>query len=226
MVMKYYEMKYRNKDHLGTLYSLDTAGNNTQIDEIKKGIKTESLPEGTEILMEIDPRTGTGKKRLGDIVHWQKGLPNAHLIIVSEDVLNNLLTLTSPIHKIYNINIINSTKDFKKYFAFHIIGNVFENINFNQQIFYKKNVMNDLNEGFLEKGIIHNYTEFINIRSELVKNNSQTLGFDEIVYNKKYDLLPGFPTSVLINEDAKKNVEKRFVLSYKDFKKYTLQFIN
>ncbi len=222
----FFELKWQGKDEIGTLYSLDLKGDNVSINFIKKSIETNQLKTNDEIQIEIDPRTGTGKKRLGDIVHWQKGLPNAHLVIVSEDVLDNLLTLTSPIHKIYNLNIINSTKDFKKYFAFHIIGNVFENINFNQQIFYKKNVMNDSNEGFLEKGSIHNYNEFINIRSELVKNNSQTLGFDEIVYSHKYDLLPGFPTSVLINEDAKKNIEKKFLLNYKEFKKYTIRFIN
>ncbi len=220
--MKYYEMKYRNRDHIGTLYSLDTAGDNTQIDEIKKGIKTESLPEGTEILLEMDPRTGTGKKRLGDLVFWQKGTPLTNVLIVSSRFLDFLITLNLPNYKIYKVNISNLNVN-ERYFVFHLLGDVFDDINFQEQIFYKKNIMNDTNEGYLEKGFVVNREDFNLKRSDLIKSQSQTLFFDTIVYKKEYDLLWG--TSVMANEDTKRKIEEQsFILDFDEFNEYEITF--
>ncbi len=222
--MKYYEMRRRNRDDIGSLYSLDTAGDNTQIDEVEKGIENESLPEGTEISMEIDPRTGTGKKRLGDLVYWQKGSPVAHALIVSNRLLNFLTTLNIPAYRKYRIKILNLNSN-EEFFIFQLLGDVYDEINYPEQVFYKKNIKTKSNEGYLEKGFALTKDEFIQKRADLIKTESQTLSFDNIVYKKEYDLLLGFPALVLASELIKERLEQQtFILDFNEVDKYEITF--
>ncbi len=223
-MMKYYEIKYRNRDHIGTLYSLDTAGDNTIVDIVEKDIENESLPVGTEISMEIDPRTGTGKKRLGDLVFWQKGTPLAHVLIVSYRLLNFLTTLNIPVYKAYKVNILNVTIK-EEYFIIHLLGDIYDAINYSEQIFYKQNMRTEANEGYLEKGFALNKEDFIQKRSDIIESQSQTLFFDTIVYKKEYDLLWAIGKLFIVNEDTKRKIEEQsFVLDFIEFDKYEITF--
>ncbi len=224
--MKYYEMRRRNRDVIGSLYSLDTAGDNAKIDEVKKNLKGEDFPTKTEISMEIDSRTGTERKRLGDLVYWQKGSPLAHALIVSNRLLNFLTTLNIPVYKIYKVNILNVTIK-EEYFIIHLLGDMYDSINYSEQIFYKQNMRTEANEGYLEKGFALNKEDFIQKRSDMIESQSQTLFFDTIVYKKEYDLLWAIGKLFIVNEDTKRKIEEQsFVLDFIEFNKYEITFKN
>ncbi|SKC84357.1 hypothetical protein [Ohtaekwangia koreensis] len=220
---KYYELRRRNKDEIGSLYSLNTSGDISQLNEIKKSIENESLPKESEILMEIDAKTGTGKKRLGDLVYWQKGRPNAHVLIVSNRLMEFIKMLNLPAFRVYKIRT--QHLDVGEYFIFHLLGDTFDLIDYSEQIFFKKNVMNDVNEGYFEKGAFLNKNDFIQRRSLLVSEKSQTLSFDTIVYRREFDLLWGFSTLILVNELTRKKMEDQsFVLDFIEFNTYKIMY--
>jgi len=220
---KYFELRRRNRDDNGSLYSLNLSGSPSEIEKIKKSIVDGILSMNSEILMEIDTKSGTGKKRLGDLVYWQKGSPHAHAIIVSSRFLEFLQTIKTPAFKIYKVNISNYHDG--EYYIFHLVGDIFDQIDYSQQVFYKQNIINDSNEGYLEKGFASSKETFLQKRTELIKDQSQTLFFDNVVYKNEYDLLWGFPIKLIVNESIKKRIEElAFVLDFIEFNSYKIAY--
>jgi hypothetical protein len=220
---KYFELRFLNRDDIGSLYSLDTSGGSTKINEVKEAIRKDLLSSDSEILMEVDPKSGTGKKRLGDIVFWQKGSPNAHVLIISRRFADFLKSLNTPKYKLYKVKIVNL--DEGEYFIFHLLGDSFDMIDYHEQIFFKKNVMNDTNEGYIGKGTFSSKEKFMSERAMLIESKSQTLSFDTVIYAKEYDLLWGFSTLILVNETLKEKIKQQsFLLDFKEFNKYIIDY--
>jgi hypothetical protein len=172
--------------------------------------------------MEVDRKTGSGKIRLGDVVHWQKGKPNAHVLIGSKRFVNFLKAINTPTFKIYKIKISNYDAE---YFIFHLPDDIYDNIFYPEQIFYKRNVMTDVNEGYIEKGSILNKSDFLEKRSSLIKDKSQTFFLDTIVYVKEFELLWGHPFKLLVTNSIKEIIsEQQFVLDFNEFSTYEIKF--
>ena len=224
---QYYQIKYGIGDELGTPYSLNLHGTPEYRKSIKETIEDNTVLQLDKIQFKIDTRTGTGKKRLGNIVYWQLGDPFAHVLIISKAILKIFEQFQIPYYSIYRAQILNE-KEFGEYFILHLAGDVFDEIDYSQQNFLLKDIETwKLNENSVARKF-SNKIEFLKNREGLIATQNQTLFFKKIIYKDEYDIFWGWPVSILVSEEVKSAIEaaKLSGVSFELFTEYEIEFSN